>query len=189
MKIVFAVVFTIALCGPAQAAERIARPSVPSTIEVDPGFDPFLVGHAIGTQNYICVARAAGGIDWLPIGPQATVFDTALNQIMTHFQSKNPLQDDAIQATWLSKDTSAAWAVRFQGSTDPNYVAPDAIEWLLLHVTGTQVGPTGGTKLTPAVFIQRVNTVGGLKPSAADCTIVNVTRKLVSYEADYYFYR
>jgi hypothetical protein len=189
MKIVFALVFTMAVCGPTQAAERIARPSVPSKIEVDPGFEPFLVGHAVGTQNYLCVATTGGGIDWLPIGPQATVFDAAFNQIMTHFQSKNPLQDDAIQATWLSKDTSAAWAVKLRGSTDAAYVAADAIEWLLLQVTGTQIGPTGGNKLSPAVFIQRVNTVGGLKPSAADCTIVNMTRKLVSYEADYYFYR
>jgi|RhiMethySRZTD1v2_1073278.scaffolds.fasta_scaffold09808_11 hypothetical protein len=38
MKIVFALVFTMAVCGATQAAERIARPSVPSKIEVDPGF-------------------------------------------------------------------------------------------------------------------------------------------------------
>ena len=189
MKIALAIVFTIGVCGAAQAADRIARPSVPSTIEVDPGFAPFLVGHAIGTQNYICVATAGGGIDWLPIGPQATIFDAAFNQVLTHFQSKNPLQDDAIQATWLSKDTSAAWAVRLRGSTDAAYVAPGAIEWLLLQVTGTQIGPTGGNKLMPAVFIQRVNTIGGVKPSATECTIVNMTRRLVSYEADYYFYR
>jgi hypothetical protein len=73
---------------------------------------------------------------------------------------------------------------------DSAYVAPDAIEWLLLEVTGPQVGPTGGVKLNAAVRIHRVNTVGGVKPPATDCTPATInTRKFVPYEADYYFYK
>ena len=77
-----------------------------------------------------------------------------------------------------------------QGSTDSAYVAPGAIEWLLLEMTGAQVGPNGGGKLAATRFIQRVNTVGGVKPAAADCTASTLyARRLVDYEADYYFYR
>jgi hypothetical protein len=125
------------------------------------------------------------------IGPQATGVGIDVEQILTHFQSKNPFQGDVIHATWQhSRDSSAVWAKKYRGSSDPNFVAPDAIEWLLLEVTGTQVGPTGGVKLAGTRFIQRVNTVGGLKPPAAECTAATVnTRKLVSYEADYYFYQ
>jgi hypothetical protein len=176
----------------AAGVERIPRPAVPANLEVSLDYKLFLKVHAVGTQNYICApAATATGVDWLFIGPQATLFNDSLQQTGTHFQSRNPLQNDAIQATWQdSGDTSAVWAKRRDGSIDPAYVAPDAIEWLLLEVTGQQVGPTAGTKLTPTLLIQRVNTVGGVKPPAADCTPATLnTRKLVSYQADYYFYK
>ena len=193
MKIAGTLVLVFASCGTAaHAADRVLEPSVPSNLVVPAGYRAFLAGHAIGTQNYICApAPTATGVDWLPIGPQATVFNREFEQVLTHFQSKNPSQGDAIHATWQhSKDTSAVWATKLRGSTDPAYVAPDAIEWLLLQVTGTQFGPNGGHKLVQTAFIQRVNTVAGLKPPAADCTAGTMnTRKLVYYEADYYFYR
>jgi hypothetical protein len=181
----------IALTATASAQDRITPPAVPTDIEVDAGFKPFFRGHAVGTQNYICApAATASGVDWLPIGPQATLFDDATNQTITHFASKNPQKNDAIQATWQhSRDSGAVWAKRKAGSTDANYVAPDAIEWLLLEVTGTLTGPNGGDKLTGAVFLHRVNTVGGKAPATGCSTATLNTRQLVSYEADYYFYR
>lgn len=181
----------IGLTGIAQAADRITPPAVPETLVVDASFKPVLAAHAVGTQNYICApAATASGVDWLFIGPQATLFGPDLQQIATHFQSRNPWKADAIQATWQhSHDSSVVWATKLRGSTDSNYVAPDAIEWLLLEATGTQIGVTGGVKLSGTVYIQRVNTVGGIKPPAGECTAATInTRKLVPYEADYYFY-
>jgi hypothetical protein len=192
MKIAVLCVFAVTLAGAARAADRITPPSVPWIIEVQAGYKPFLVGHAVGTQNFICLPAATEtGAEWTFIGPQATVFGADVQQILTHFQSKNPIQADAIQATWQhSRDSSVVWAKKRFGSVDPLYVAPDAIEWLLLDVTGAQLGPTGGNKLANTKFIQRVNTVGGVKPLAADCTASTVgDRRLVSYEADYYFYQ
>jgi hypothetical protein len=126
----------------------------------------------------------------LMIGPQATLFNADVLQILTHFQSTNPLTGE-IHATWLhSRDTSAVWATKEFGSSDPRYVAPGAIEWLRLKVTGTQLGPTLGDKLEGTAYIQRVNTVGGMKPPASECTAASInSRKLVFYEADYYFYQ
>src|SRR5262245_13549888 len=171
MKLAVTIVCAIALSAAAQAAEQITPPPVPELIVVPEGYKPFLAGHAIGTQNYICApAATATGLDWLMIGPQATVFDSEMEQILTHYQSLNPLTGE-IHATWQhSRDTSAVWAKKLRGSSDPGYVRPDAIEWLLLTVTGTQLGPTFGDKLAETAFIQRVNTVGGLKPAASECT-------------------
>jgi uncharacterized protein DUF3455 len=179
---------SIALCAPAQTApNRLVPPAVPQGLEMEAGWNPFFLAHAVGTQNYICVP----GGEWVFIGPQATGFDDDDEQVLTHFHSKNPERLDAIHATWQhSRDTSAVWATRFRGSSDPAYVAPDAIEWLLLEVSGDQVGPNNGDKLAGTKYIQRVNTVGGLKPPAAECTPQTVnTRKMVDYKADYYFYR
>ena len=180
------------LSAGARADEQISRPAVPGDLEVSAAYKLFFAGHAVGTQNFICApAATASGVDWLFIGPQATLFGADQQQNATHYQSKNPLQADAIQATWQhSRDSSAVWAKKYTGSTDPAYVAPGAIEWLLLEVTGSQIGPDGGDKLASTAYIQRVNTVGGMKPPSSECTVSALnTRRLVSYEADYYFYR
>jgi hypothetical protein len=68
-------------------------------------------------------------------------------------------------------------------------VSPDAIEWLLLVVTGSKFGPTAGDKLLPAAYIHRVNTVGGKEPSTPCTEAIYNQRQLVPYEADYTFYR
>jgi len=182
----------ILVCLVAAVFDHLVAPAVPSGLEVPAPFKPFLHAHAVGTQNYICApAATATGFDWLFIGPQATLFDGDLEQRLTHFQSKNPFAGDAIQATWQqSRDSSIVWAVKHAGSLDPAYVAADAIEWLLLDVTGADFGPRGGDAVSSARYVQRINTVGGVKPPSSQCTAATLnTRRLVSYEADYYFYR
>ena len=171
----------------ALAAEQIVPPAVPPALTVPDAFKPFLKAHAVGTQNYICAPAATpSGFDWLFIGPQATLFDDDLGQSLTHFQSVNAFQN-AIQATWQhSRDSSVVWATKHSGAS----VTPDAIEWLLLDVTGTELGPTGGDKLARTTYVQRVNTVGGVKPPSTECGSSTLnTRRLVPYQADYYFYR
>lgn len=183
---------TVIVSGPAYAEDRITPPAVPAEIEVSSAYKLFFFGHAVGTQNYMCAPAATlSGVDWFFTGPQATLFDANGEQVATHFLSKNPLRDDALQPAWQhSRDSSKVWARRLNGSVDAAYVAPDAIEWLLLEVTGPQAGATGGDKLTAAVRIQRVNTVGGMKPPAGECTAATInTRKFVAYQADYYFYK
>jgi hypothetical protein len=62
---------------------------------------------------------------------------------------------------------------------------PKAIPWLLVTVTGH----SGSGKLSGVTSIQRVNTIGGLAPAAAECT--SQSREVEfksSYSADYYFY-
>jgi hypothetical protein len=187
-----ALALSIILIVPAQARDRLVQPNVPSNIEAPAGTKLFRVGHAIGTQNYICApAPTASGVDWLFLGPQAIVFDEDQKQILTHFLSKNPFKNHELHATWQdSRDSSIVWAKRLDGSMDPAYVAPGAIEWLLLEMTGADNGPTGGDRLARTLFIQRVNTAGGVKPPAAECTPTTInSRRLVNYEADYYFYR
>ena len=49
----FAVAFTVSLPQPGQA-DDVTPPRMPANIQVPPGNTAFLVGHAVGTQNYIC---------------------------------------------------------------------------------------------------------------------------------------
>jgi hypothetical protein len=176
---------------PASAQTRV--PPVPPLLEVGDGFSLFYSTHAIGTQNYMCLPAGAA-FAWRPIGPQATLFQTFFGfrqQVGTHFLSANPDEGGVARATWQhSLDTSRVWAKVLQPSSDPAYVEPNAIPWLLLERAGFQNGPEGGSFLTQTRYIQRLNTSGGLAPATgcAQATDLGVM-VLVPYEADYFFYK
>ena len=171
------------------AARAQSLQPVPATLEVPAGNTPFLVGHAYGTQNYICTL-VRGGFEWTFFGPQATLFDDSGQQIATHFLSPNPDENGKARATWQdSRDSSAVWAVAAASSSDSAFVAPDAIPWLLLRVVGADDGPHDGDRLTAATFLQRVNTMGGGVPESGCSRALDIAVKaLVPYTADYIFY-
>jgi hypothetical protein len=168
---------------------HIMPPAVPANLVVPAGNKVVREGNAIGTQNYICLPAGAG-FAWTFFGPQATLFNDEDEQIITHFLSANPAESGTPRATWQdSDDTSAVWAKAIANSTDPAYVAPGAIPWLLLQVVGTQEGPTGGDRLTKTTYIQRLNTSGGVAPTAGCAASTDVGAKaLVPYTANYFFY-
>jgi hypothetical protein len=187
-----AVAVTGSLPQPAHA-DHVTPPAVPTNLQVPTGHKAFFVGHAVGTQQYVCLPSGSG-FAWTLFGPQATLFDDDEKQVTTHFLSPNPSPNDPLgsgtpRPTWQhSKDTSTVWAAPIASSSDPAFVAPGAIPWLLLEVVGAQDGPSGGDKLTAATFIQRLHTAEGSVPPAADCTKVG-DKALVEYEADYFFYK
>ena len=135
-----AVAFTVSLPQLSHAAP-VTPPAVPANIQVPAGNKAFLQGYAVGTQNYICLPSGSG-FAWTFFGPQATLFKDNDKQILTHFLSPNPSESGTPRATWQdSKDTSAVWAAAIASSSDPAFVAPGAIPWLLLDVVGDQSGP------------------------------------------------
>jgi hypothetical protein len=206
--IALAVAFTVSLPQPADA-DHVTPPPVPTNIQVPAGNKAFLEGHAVGTQNYICVpcpnpttsmCPNVSGFAWILFTPQATLFKDNNKQVITHFFSPNPFENntnpgvvaaDMIRATWQdSRDTSTVWAKANQSSFDPAFVEPGAIPWLLLEVVGAQDGPTGDDKLTPTTFIQRLNTSGGIAPSTGCSSLTDVgAEAFVPYTADYLFYK
>jgi hypothetical protein len=170
---------------------------VPGNINVPAGNTVYLSGHAVGTQNYVC-APSGSGFAWTLFGPQATLFITfkwitgdITQQVMTHFLSANPQENGTPRPTWQgSLDTSAVWGKAAASSTDPAFVAPGAIPWLLVQVVGSQRGPAGGDLLTPTTYIHRVNTTGGVAPSTGCSVSANAgSTVLVAYTADYFFYK
>jgi hypothetical protein len=184
---VLAVAFTLGSSRPARA-ERVDPPPVPADIQVPAGNRAFLVGHAEGTQNYMCLP-SGNAVAWKLLGPQATLFDDDWKQISTHFASVNPAEPAGtpLRATWQhSRDTSGVWATMIKQVPG----APNAIAWLLLRTFPGYVGKTGGRKLTATTYIQRVNTTGGVMP-ATGCAVPSDIGKLevIPYTADYYFYK
>ena len=185
------VAFTVSLPQSAHA-DHVTPPPVPANIQVPAGNKAFLEGHAVGTQDYICLPSGSG-FAWTFFEPQATLFNDDDKQVITHFLSPNPFEGGTPRATWQhSRDTSTVWAFATPAttSTDPAFVAPGAIPWLRLEVVGAQDGPTGGHKLTATTFIQRLHTSGGVAPSTGCILSTDVGKKaLVPYTADYFFYK
>ena len=184
------------------AIRNIILPPMPDNLQLhaEDGFTAFRVGHAVGTQNYVCKPTANGGFAFALFTPQATLFTDANKEIIVHFFSPNPdeantdpnvVANFAIRATWQdSADMSTVWAKLDQSSTDAPFVAEGAVAWLLLDVVGTREGPTGGKTLTPAVRVQRLNTSGGLAPKTGCSSPADVGKQaFVPYTADYFFYK
>ena len=189
------------------AAQKVTPPTTPAKITPPAGNAAFLVGHALGTQGYVCLPKGTGA-SWTVNGarPEATLFEGLVGldrQITTHFLSPdaspnqnapNPLPFG--NATWLSSiDSSKVWAKPIESiaaGSDPSCPNTGAIDCLLLVSIGSQAGPTGDKLLTKTTFIQRLNTKGGSAPADdAGCSAATDVghQLLVPYSADYYFFR
>jgi len=181
-------------------ADPVTSPQVPANIQVPQGNNAFLVGHAVGTQDYVCLP-SGDGFKFTLFTPQATLLSDDHDELITHFFSPNPTEppptgqigEGTVRATWRhSQDSSIVWAKLASGesSVDPNFVRQGAIPWLLLRVAGAKRGLTGGATLTQTSFVQRLNTVGGVAPSSGCAKAADVgNQAFVPYTADYFFYR
>lgn len=210
----------VGIAGVALAAQpNLTSPVVPPSIQVPAGNIAFLMGHATGTQGYICLPTSTGSFAWSKTGspsgpqngsrPEAILFTNNSKEIITHFlsanpqeTSPNPSENGQPRPTWqYVSDNSTVWGNKTGSftpvSTEPTCPNVGAIPCLLLQTVGAQAGPTGGTHLSVATYIQRLNTNGGSAPTSpqsgcAECCAVSTdvgNQVLVPYTADYWFYK
>jgi hypothetical protein len=191
-------------------AQTVTPPPTPTRITPPAGNTAFLVGHARGTQGYVCLPTSPGDstASWTINAPrpEATLFTKVFGldvQIITHFLSPDENPKDPTQpvpfgnATWQSSfDSSRVWAAVLHNNvvvagTDPAS-CPNAgsIPCLLLETVGSKEGPTGGTILSKTTFVQRLNTKGGAAPTDGCAVSTDVGKQaLVPYSSDYFFYK
>jgi hypothetical protein len=164
----------LALFSAAAASAQADDPGVPERIQVEDGYKPFLLAHAVGVQIYACSATPDGP-KWRFVAPRADLYGDNGKLIATHFGGP----------TWQAKDGSYVKAQRVDGVT----VDDSAIQWLLLKATVTAAGPDGD-RLEGTKFIQRLATTGGLEPAAAECDADAIgAEREIPYTADYRFWK
>jgi len=158
------VVAAAALLPAAVASAGPPPPDVPGDIAPPAGEKVFDVGHAVGVQIYSC-----NGSSWALVAPRADLYADNGQLVITHYAGP----------TWESRDGSRVVGRRVNG------IQPDtsAIPWLLLAAKSN----TGPGAFSRVQVIQRVNTVGGIAPTAPGSVVGEEAR--VPYTADYYFYR
>ena len=143
---------------------------VPGQIQPDTASNKvFLIGHGVGVQIYTC-----DGSVWSSAVPRANLYDDNGKLIIHHFAGPS----------WQAKDGSTAVGTPLKA------VTPDtsAIPWVLLSTTTTP-GPDGD-RLVDTTFIQRLDTIGGHTPPAADCNAATAgTVVEVPYTAEYVFWK
>jgi hypothetical protein len=190
-----------------EAAFNVSKPSPITPVAITPptGNSAFLLGHAVGTQGYVCLPSGTGA-SWTVNGarPEATLFTNLFGeavQIITHFLSPNTNPNQFApnplpfgNATWQSSfDSSKVWAQTqhaIPAGSDPSCPNAGSIACLLLQVIGSEQGPAGGRLLTKTSFIQRLNTNGGSAPATGCVAAGDVGKQaLVPYTADYFFFR
>ncbi len=158
--------------GLAACSTMPALVAIPDAIKADVNQQVTMVVPAKGVQIYECRAKAGqpGAFEWAFVGPEAALYNTSGTQIGKHYGGPS----------WESNDGSKL-AGALKARADAPKAAAD-IPWLLLTVTTS--GPKGS--FSDVTAIQRVNTVGGIAPSAT-CGAGNTgSAARVPYSADYY---
>jgi hypothetical protein len=148
-----------------QAGNDSRAPDVPAEIEVDADHKVHFHTYAEGVQIY-----SWNGSSWVFVAPDAVLFDADGNVVGSHYAGP----------TWESQSGSKVVGARVSSAPSPN---AKSIPLLLLEAR-TAEGPGIFARTT---YIQRVNTVGGVAPSAPGTSVGEEAR--VFYTAEYFFFR
>jgi hypothetical protein len=165
----------IAACLPlllaACASQTPAPVEAPDALKPDAAQAPLVALAARGVQIYECRAAKDNpqAAQWVFVAPEATLYDAQSRLVGKHYAGPH----------WEANDGS-----KVVGSVKAKANAPQAgaVPWLLLDTHSD--GPSG--EFAKVTSVQRLNTVGGVAPAAAACTVATLGQGArVTYSADY----
>jgi hypothetical protein len=150
------IVATVVVCTALAAwggvgRSHAAREAMPANLVPPAGQALQRVLLGIGAQVYACRASAtvSSGYEWTFTAPSAVLLDEAGAIAGTHFGGP----------TWLGNDGSSVVGAVIEQAPSPDAAA---VPWLLLQ--GTPSDATG--IFSTVTYIQRLDTVGGVAPTA-----------------------
>ena len=164
---VWSLIFTIAIAGAVIGQSPREVPELPCVeIAAPAGSTLTFHAYAIGVQIY-----RWNGASWVLLAPAATLYADSdyRGKVGTHYGGP----------TWESNSGSFVTGSRSAACPSDGV----SIAWLLLK----KVSSDGPGIFARVSYIQRLNTVGGLAPSAPGSTIGDEAK--IPYTAEYYFYR
>lgn len=166
-------VLALAACASQSRMPAVDNMSLPQAVRVPAGVTAALHTTGVGEITYECRAKAGmpEQYEWAFVAPLATLYDARRQAVGRYYGGP----------TWESSDGSKVTG-RQVG------VAPAAPGNIALQLVQAEPA-TGMGAMQGVTHIQRLNTRGGVAPSAA-CGPANAgMRQQVAYSADYVFYR
>lgn len=161
----------IAGWGLTAGASQPAMMVVPEPVQVPVGHRLSLKTTGVGEITYECRAKAGstGTYEWVFVAPVATLYDVNRQIVGKYYAGP----------TWETMDGSQVTGKQVA-------VAPAQTGSIPLQLVKAE--PATGNSYKNVAYIQRLNTKGGVAPSAScDATHLG-KRQSVPYEADYLFY-
>jgi hypothetical protein len=157
----------------AACASQMRAPDAPQAVTPPAGSKFAMTTVGIGEITYECRAKAgaAGAFEWVFVAPVATLYDGGA--VVGKYYGG---------PTWEANDGSKVTGKQLAVSPAPGTGN--------IPLQLVQANPAmGNGAMTDVTYIQRLNTMGGVAPSAA-CASANVgAKQQVKYQADYVFYK
>ena len=155
------------------ATRMYSQEGLPAPVQVPPGNAVVLESVGTGQITYECRAKKDGaGFEWVFVGPDAKLTDRQGKQIGRYYGPP---------ATWESSDGSKLTGVQVA-------VAPAGAGSIPLQLVKANPA-TGVGAMQGVTFIQRVATKNGVAPPTTCDTAAAGKKEIVSYQADYIFYK
>ena len=161
-------------CASMGNAPVFSQASLPDAVKVPTGHAVMMETAAAGDITYECRVKAAmpGQFEWVFVGPDAGLKDRSGQMAGKYYGPP---------ATWESKDGSKVTGTQVA-------VAPASPGSIPLQLV--KANPAMGSGVMQGVsYIQRVNTQGGVAPTAPCTAPATGQKQVVKYQADYIFWR
>jgi hypothetical protein len=164
----------LAGCASSPMMSSFKQDTLPEAVKVPAGHQVFWETVGVGDITYECRAKAnaTGEFEWVFAGPKAALNDRNGKTVGAYFGPP---------ATWRALDGSSLTGTQVA-------VAPAGAGNIPLQLV--KANPASGPgAVNGTAYIQRVATKGGVAPATA-CAAGNMgQRQIVSYQADYIFWK
>jgi Protein of unknown function (DUF3455) len=173
-------VLTGCASGPTAKTETMAQTTsysqtnLPDAVKAPAGHRVVLETVGVGTITYQCRAKASmvGQFEWVFVGPEAVLNSRAGKSLGKYYGPP---------ATWESADGSKITGTQLAISPAPAGNIPLQL---------VKANPATGEGVMKGIsFIQRVQTKGGVAPSAVCDAKTLESKQIVNYQSDYIFYK
>ncbi|TXC67290.1 DUF3455 domain-containing protein [Piscinibacter aquaticus] len=162
----------ISACASQPTMKPVDNTMLPEAVRVPAGLKQTMSTTGVGEITYECREKKdmAGAHEWAFVAPVATLYSADRKTVGKYYAGP----------TWEAADGSKVTGKQVA-------VAPAAPGNIPLQLVKAEPAMGAGA-MQGVAYIQRLNTKGGVAPSAA-CTAANKgQRQQVAYEADYVFY-
>ncbi len=160
----------------AACAGTMRAPDAPQAVMPPTGSKYAMTAAGVGEITYECRSKAgaADTFEWVFVAPVATLYDRNKKVVGKYYAGP----------TWEASDGSkvAGKQLAVAPASGPQHIPLQLVQASAQTATGTGM-------MSDVAYIQRLNTMGGIAPTAPCNSSTAGGKQQVPYQADYVFYK